>query len=379
MVDEADVFSQHLRQRVTRIRHQGIDIHEARGEYLLTAKRQELASEGGGPLRGIPDDLHRFHDELPVRRVDAEHVAVPHDDHQDVVEVMGDASGEPSDRLHLLGLDELLLQVAPLGDVLPGAEAAEQVAGVIRQERIVPGDEPLSSLPGDDMILVVRDGLRVVHQRRHDAPHPLPQPRRDARVDPVPPDELAVIIAEELVAFPVQQGDGARAVHHQHHDPCDVQVFLRRALGLGQCLLDAPLRLDRAPQLDDGLPEPADEVPVQQQYRGRRNQEHDPVGGDGTMMDKEVFDGEYRLDEDDPRDGGHQAGAFSMIPGDQGERNDEEGPEQLSPRDKVGHDGERQDEEGSADNDDHELPRRSVSRHGSRSLRPVLRYPMETR
>ena len=49
---------------------------------------------------------------------------------QDVVEVVGDAAGELADRLHLLGLAQLLLERAPLRHVLrDGLEAVDRASG----------------------------------------------------------------------------------------------------------------------------------------------------------------------------------------------------------------------------------------------------------
>ena len=45
-------------------------------------------------------------------------LAVAGDDRQEVVEVVGDAAGQPADRLQLLGLPELLLEAPLLGHVL---------------------------------------------------------------------------------------------------------------------------------------------------------------------------------------------------------------------------------------------------------------------
>jgi hypothetical protein len=43
---------------------------------------------------------------------------ISHDDHHHVVEVVGDSSRQPTDRLHLLRLTDLLLGPAPLGEIL---------------------------------------------------------------------------------------------------------------------------------------------------------------------------------------------------------------------------------------------------------------------
>ena len=47
-------------------------------------------------------------------RLAPEQLPVAHDHHEQVVEVVGDAAGEPAHRLHLLRLAELVLQAAAL-------------------------------------------------------------------------------------------------------------------------------------------------------------------------------------------------------------------------------------------------------------------------
>ena len=56
-----------------------------------------------------------------------------HDAHQDVVEVVRDAAGQPADRFELLRLPELLLERAPLGDVAD--EPGEHRAAVAAEPR----------------------------------------------------------------------------------------------------------------------------------------------------------------------------------------------------------------------------------------------------
>ena len=67
-----------------------------------------------------PADLN-LHQILPqrifLRHVVEHQAAVAEDRGQQVVEVVRDAAGELADRLHLLRLPQLLLELAPLGDV----------------------------------------------------------------------------------------------------------------------------------------------------------------------------------------------------------------------------------------------------------------------
>ena len=60
------------------------------------------------------------------RQLHQHQVGRAHDAHQDVVEVVRDAAGEPADRFELLRLPQLFLERAPLGDVAeePGEHGA---------------------------------------------------------------------------------------------------------------------------------------------------------------------------------------------------------------------------------------------------------------
>ena len=84
----------------------------------LRLNASKLAGQGGGAPGGIGDLLGGS----AKRRVRAEAIkqelGVTGDHHQQVVEVMSDASGKPTHGFHLLGLAELLLQSPVFGDVL---------------------------------------------------------------------------------------------------------------------------------------------------------------------------------------------------------------------------------------------------------------------
>src|SRR5207237_8541768 len=76
-----------------------------------------------------------------------EELAAALDDGQEVVEVVGDAAGELPDRLHLLRLTDLSLEVLPLADVSERDDRPDQLpvvgadrgAGVLdREPRAIP-------------------------------------------------------------------------------------------------------------------------------------------------------------------------------------------------------------------------------------------------
>ena len=59
-------------------------------------------------------------------------IEVADDDAQHVVEVVRDAAGEPADGLELRGVEQALLELAPLGDVEHGAEDLAAAAALRR-------------------------------------------------------------------------------------------------------------------------------------------------------------------------------------------------------------------------------------------------------
>ena len=113
-----DVLADQSPQHVVHLRDDGVEVEDPRLEHLLPAEGEELAGEGGGALRRLEDlappsaAARSSRDQAPQ-----DDVAVADDDAEDVVEVVGDAAGQPADRLHLLRLAELLLQPLRLGDV----------------------------------------------------------------------------------------------------------------------------------------------------------------------------------------------------------------------------------------------------------------------
>ena len=113
--------------QIDRHRHQLLAARE--GEQL---PRQLLAAAGGGT-----DRLHRL---LFLRLAQAalQDLRIAGDDHQQIVEVVGDAAGQLAERFHLLRLRELLaglferdLRLALRGDVAGDLGEADQFAGVV--------------------------------------------------------------------------------------------------------------------------------------------------------------------------------------------------------------------------------------------------------
>src|SRR5215510_14030423 len=94
-----------------------MQIHSARLDVLFAAERKDLPRE----LRrafGRQADLAEVTPLTAARgQLLREQIGEPGDDREQVVEVVRDAAGKLADRLHLLGLSELSLELKSFGDV----------------------------------------------------------------------------------------------------------------------------------------------------------------------------------------------------------------------------------------------------------------------
>ena len=114
---QVDVFANETPEHFVEVPDQIVDAQHDRVEHLLAAEREQLAGEGRGPLRRPADFLHVFARVTSRRELLGEQVGVPEDRRQHIVEVVGQSPRQPPDGFHLLRLPELMLQIAPLGDV----------------------------------------------------------------------------------------------------------------------------------------------------------------------------------------------------------------------------------------------------------------------
>ena len=96
---------------------------------LAATKRREMPRELGGTPASELDVFDRGACALiepTAREDDARHTE---DDRQQVVEVVRDPRGQPTDDLHLLRLAQLILESASRGDVTPNGREAERLGG----------------------------------------------------------------------------------------------------------------------------------------------------------------------------------------------------------------------------------------------------------
>ena len=148
--DEIDIFSDQSPEHLRQIRDHRVQIQHGRLEHLLPAEGEELVRQVGRPLGG-PGNLLDGRANRMFRVEAPEHdVRPPHDDHEQVVEVVGHPAREMSDRFHLARLGELILGlgelvVGPL-DLLVEAAVLERHRGLRgegRGDHDVLGREPL--------------------------------------------------------------------------------------------------------------------------------------------------------------------------------------------------------------------------------------------
>jgi len=118
---QADFFADEASEEVFDSPDGLIEIEDDGFDSLSASEGEELSGEGGGAVSGILDGFETFLGGGRHPGLGQEHVGVARDDGEEVVEVVGDSSGEESDGFHFLGVLELFLEVAAFGDVLAGA------------------------------------------------------------------------------------------------------------------------------------------------------------------------------------------------------------------------------------------------------------------
>ena len=133
-------------------------VENARREDLSAREGEQLTRELGGPIRRGDDlvEVRSIVDQIG-RQMVAHELGVAADGRQHVVEVMGNATGQLADGLHLRDLALAGLMAALLGDLVRDRENAVHPTGRVPQH--VLGREPGSGQAIDGLFLVIFDGL----------------------------------------------------------------------------------------------------------------------------------------------------------------------------------------------------------------------------
>ena len=115
---------------------QRVRIEHTWHEHLAPAEGKELAGECGGAVGGAADLL----EVAAVRRrgwkFEQDEIAIAADHGEHVVEVVRDATGETADRLHLLRLNELPLELLALSDVDEGIPPESRIGALANEATV---------------------------------------------------------------------------------------------------------------------------------------------------------------------------------------------------------------------------------------------------
>ncbi len=116
--DQVDVLADQAREHLQVFGDDFVQVDDLRRQHLLAAEGEQLARKRGGAFGGAGDFLSGTAKFGVGRHALEQEFRVAGDHHQQVIEVVRDASGETADGFHFLRLAELLLEGAALGDVL---------------------------------------------------------------------------------------------------------------------------------------------------------------------------------------------------------------------------------------------------------------------
>ena len=115
--DQLDILADQPAQQFLDLRHQRVEVDHLRLQHLPPAERQQLPGQRRGAIARRLNFQQIQAQRILLRDLVEHQVAVAEDRREQVVEVVRDPAGELTDRFHLLRLAQLLLELAPLGDV----------------------------------------------------------------------------------------------------------------------------------------------------------------------------------------------------------------------------------------------------------------------
>ncbi len=114
---QIDVFADHAVEHFEVFGGDIVEIDDARGEHLLAAEGQQLASQRRGTLGGAGNFLCRTAEMRFGTEAFEQKFRVSGNHHQQIVEIVRDAASEAAHSFHLLRLAQLLFERAALGHV----------------------------------------------------------------------------------------------------------------------------------------------------------------------------------------------------------------------------------------------------------------------
>ena len=145
---ELDVFANQPPQHVAHVGDQRIQIDDRRLHHLLAAECEQLSGQAGSALGRLHDLRNLVAHGFRQIRLLLEQVRIAQHGCQQVVEVVRHAPGELADRLHLLRLPELLLELLLVADV--DADAEQFRRPVVFEQHARAAGVPVQTAVGPD-------------------------------------------------------------------------------------------------------------------------------------------------------------------------------------------------------------------------------------
>ena len=207
-----------------------VNVDEPGLEDLLAAEGEKLPRQGSGALARLADVGQRAAPRVVRFRFEKQEVGVSGDDRQEVVEVVGDSARELADRIQLLPLAELLLEVQALGDV-PGRRVHEALVADHDDGVVELGCDPGAVLPPNC-------------RRRED-----PLALQDAPVEGAERREIGLVV--EVGNFHRQQlfAGEAGELRRRAVDGDEPPLLVTQEHGVARALEDLPLPFQRLLEL----------------------------------------------------------------------------------------------------------------------------------
>ena len=167
---DLDALAERALQELDHPGHEVLQVDDAGLKRLPAREGEEAVGEIGAALRALDREAHAPSRLLVAVERGAEEIEVADDDAQHVVEVVRDAAGEPADGLELRGVQQALLELAPLGDVEHGAEDLAAAAAFARRQHALIEEEAVLLVGASPAILAgIGAGLLGGHELGLDA------------------------------------------------------------------------------------------------------------------------------------------------------------------------------------------------------------------
>ena len=230
-----DVLVEQLAEHQLRVADLRIEVEHLGHADVAAAEGEQLRGEADGAVGSLVDLLGGAEQRVARPQARRQQLGEALDDRQQVVEVVGDAAGQPADGFHLLGVAQLVLEVAlrrdvgdDAGDLHRAAAGADAYLGAVahpadravgtddavllarRMARLQPGDGPFKDravLGVDEVAPGLQAAQQLVRRQARDLLH-------DRREVAVAPDAGAVRFG------------APQTVGHRSHDAAKFRLHL---------------------------------------------------------------------------------------------------------------------------------------------------------